>query len=109
MSQPAQRLGASTWILLTSDLNTYIKSSKQKDMTEEIIPQYKELHPKPALDAMIKLAEEIKSGAFKVVGFTERTQNEILTLPNPGGKPFTKPTGRQIKTIEIKVSNQVIE
>lgn len=94
---------------LTLDVNLYNKSSKRKDMTEEIIPQYKELNPKPALDAMIELAEEIKSGAFKVVEFKERGQNEVLIIKEAGKKDRTKPTGRQIKTIEIKVSNQVIE
>jgi len=76
---------------------------------EEEIPQYRELNPKPALETMSELTEEIKSGAFKVVEFTERTQNEVLILREPGKKDRTKPTGRQIKTIVLKVSNQVVE
>lgn len=89
-------------------INLYTKFPNMRAMKEPL-PQYKAKNPALALEAMSELAEEIKSGAFKVVELKEETLNEILELPNPGGKPFTKPTGRTIKTLTIKVSNQVIE
>jgi len=74
------------------------------------IPQYKVMNPNAALDEMAKLIEDIKSGKFRLVGFEEQIENEILELHNPGGnKPITKPTGRQIKTLGIRVANMVTE
>jgi hypothetical protein len=78
-------------------------------MTEGELPKYKAINPKMALEDLNKLAEDIKSGKFKLVDYEMRVQNEVLILPNPGGKPFTKPTGKQVKTYEIKISNQVNE
>jgi len=78
-------------------------------MADETIPPYKAIDPEFTLEQMNKVIEEIKNGEFKVVDFRFGEENEILILPNPGGKPFTKPTGRTVKTLEVKLCNQVTE
>ncbi|VVB62637.1 Uncharacterised protein [uncultured archaeon] len=79
------------------------------EQAEGELPKCKAKNPEPLLEEMSELLEDIKSGKFKVVDYKVRVQNEVLQLPNPGGKPFTKSTGKQVKSIEIKVSNQVID
>jgi len=55
---------------------------------------------------MDEFIKDIKSGEFKVVDFKGSDENEVLILPNPSGKPFTKSTGKTVKTIEITICNQ---
>lgn len=78
-------------------------------MTEGALPEYKAMKPEIPIKELSDLINEIKSGKFKVVDFKEEAHNEVLRLPNPGGKPITKATGKTVKTIEITVCNQVIE
>lgn len=78
-------------------------------MTKGALPEYKAMNPEFALETLEKLIKEIKSGEFKLVGFKTNGQNEILELPNPDGKPFTRSTGKTIKTIEIAICNQVTD
>lgn len=78
-------------------------------MTKGELPQYKAMNSEPALEELKKAINEIESGKFKVVGNHVRTQHEVLELPNPDGKPFTKSTGKTVKTIEITLCNQVTE
>ena len=73
------------------------------------LPQYKALSPEYALDEMNKFIKEINSGEFKVVDFGSETEFEVLELPNPGGKPFTKPTGKTVKTLKVTICNQTTE
>ena len=68
-------------------------------MTKGALPKYKAMDPKPALDTLKGLLGEIKSGNFRILEFQE--QFEVLELPNPGGKPITKSTGKTVKTIKI--------
>lgn len=78
-------------------------------MTKGELPQYKAMNPELVLEEMRKFIKQIESGEFKVVYFKGNAQNEILELPNPDGKPFTKPTGKTVKAIEITICNQVTE
>ena len=78
-------------------------------MTKGELPQYKAMNPGWPLEELRKFIKQIESDEFKVVKFNRNTQNEILELPNPDGKPFTKSTGKTVKTIEIEICNQVTD
>jgi hypothetical protein len=76
--------------------------------TKGELPKYKAIPPEQTLNELNELIEDIKNGKFKVVNFKDKLEHEVLVLPNPeGGKPITKPTGKKVKTVEIKLSNQV--
>jgi len=76
-------------------------------MTEGELPKYKAMSSEPALENLRDFIQKIESGEFKVVGNKFEGKNEVLVLPNPGGKPHTRATGKKVQAIEITICNQV--